>query len=133
MRTLGEQLRQAREARGETLKDVEGATRIRALYLEALEAGDPALFPGGAVQIRGFLRVYARHLGLSAEEAVAQFKKLPRALKVTISPAMATHSSPRSLSWYAAPPSGFGQVVTGSMGSNREVVVLYSYQVSFLK
>ena len=37
---LGRHLRQAREARGLSLRQVERATRIRAKYLRALEQGD---------------------------------------------------------------------------------------------
>lgn len=74
METLGVWLHQARESKGVTLKEAEAATRIRARFLELLEAGDFAAFPGGEVQIRGFLRIYARYLGLSPEEAVARYE-----------------------------------------------------------
>lgn len=74
METLGVWLHQAREAKGATLKEAEAATRIRARFLELLEAGDFAAFPGGEVQIRGFLRIYARYLGLSPEEALARYE-----------------------------------------------------------
>ena len=50
MDTLGEWLRQAREGLGGTLEEAAAATRIRARFLEALEAGDFAAFPGGDVQ-----------------------------------------------------------------------------------
>jgi len=62
---LGRRLREAREAKGSTLEEAEDATRIRAHFLESLEAGDFAAFPGGDVQVRGFLRIYARYLDLS--------------------------------------------------------------------
>jgi len=73
METLGAWLRQTREARDNTLDEVEDATRIRARFLEALEAGDFAIFPGGEVQVRGFLRIYARYLGLSSDEALSRY------------------------------------------------------------
>jgi len=73
METLGVWLRQAREAEGWALKEVEEATRIRARFLEMLEAGEFAAFPGGDVQVRGFLRIYARHLGLSSDEALSRY------------------------------------------------------------
>ena len=66
-------LRLAREARGNTLGEAGAATHIRPRFLEALEAGDLAAFPGGDVQVRGFLRMYARYLGLSADEALARY------------------------------------------------------------
>jgi cytoskeletal protein RodZ len=73
MYTLGVWLHQAREARGSTVEEVSAATRIRARLLDALEAGDFAAFPGGDVQVRGFLRLYARYLGLSPDEALARY------------------------------------------------------------
>ena len=55
METLGVWLRQTREAQGSSLEEVEAETRIRPRFLEALEQGDYGVFPGGTVQIRGFL------------------------------------------------------------------------------
>ena len=74
METLGVWLHQTREAKGSTLQEAEAATRIRARFLEMLEAGDFAAFPGGEVQVRGFLRIYARYLGLSPDEVLARYE-----------------------------------------------------------
>jgi pyruvate/2-oxoglutarate dehydrogenase complex dihydrolipoamide acyltransferase (E2) component len=73
MDTLGVWLRQTREAKGNALEEAAAATRIRPRFLEALEAGDFAAFPGGDVQVRGFLRIYARYLGLSADEVLGRY------------------------------------------------------------
>lgn len=73
MDKLGRRLREAREAKGSTLEEAEDATRIRAHFLESLEAGDFAAFPGGDVQVRGFLRIYARYLDLSAEDVLGRY------------------------------------------------------------
>mgnify|MGYP001320140689 FL=1 len=73
MDKLGRRLREAREARGSTLEDAEAATRIRAQFLESLEAGDFAAFPGSDVQVRGFLRIYARYLDLSPRDVLARY------------------------------------------------------------
>ncbi len=73
METLGVWLCQTREAKGSTLEEAEAATRIRTRFLEALEAGDFAVFPGGEVQVRGFLRIYARYLGLSPDEVLSRY------------------------------------------------------------
>ncbi|RLC77090.1 MAG: hypothetical protein DRI81_09145 [Chloroflexi bacterium] len=73
MQTLGVWLRQAREARGATLKEAEEATHIRVRFLEALEVWNLAAFPGGDVQIRGFLRIYARYLGLSPDQVLSRY------------------------------------------------------------
>jgi len=72
MPALGERFRAAREARGLTLSDVSEQLRIRAVYLAAIEEENwPAI--GAAVYARGFLRTYARFLGLDPEESVAAF------------------------------------------------------------
>ncbi|HDD24942.1 MAG TPA: hypothetical protein ENF52_05860, partial [Chloroflexi bacterium] len=74
MESVGVWLRQARERLDATLEDVEAATHIRERFIKALEAGDFTAFPGGEVQIRGFLRIYARYLGLPAEEALSRYE-----------------------------------------------------------
>jgi transcriptional regulator with XRE-family HTH domain len=59
---VGQRLREAREARDLTLEEAERATRIRLKFLDSLEQGDHAgMTP---VQVQGFLRNYARMLGL---------------------------------------------------------------------
>jgi len=70
---LGRWLHEAREAKGSTLEEAEVASRIRAQFLELLEAGDFAAFPGGEVQVRGFLRIYARYLDLAPEEVLGRY------------------------------------------------------------
>lgn len=62
---LGQRLREAREAKELTPDDVERATRIRARFIEAIERGDFSdMTP---VQAQGFLRNYARFLGLDLD------------------------------------------------------------------
>ncbi len=74
MPALGERFRAAREARGLTLSDVAEQIRIRSVYLAAIEDENwPAI--GAPVYVRGFLRTYARFLGLEAEEAVGAFNQ----------------------------------------------------------
>jgi cytoskeleton protein RodZ len=72
MPALGERFRAAREARGLTLSDVAEHIRIRSVYLAAIEDENWAAI-GAPVYIRGFLRTYARFLGLDPEEVVADF------------------------------------------------------------
>lgn len=69
-RAVGEQLRQAREARGWSLEEVAQATRIRLRYLRALEDGDWASLPPRVYAI-GFLKLYARQLGLDPNALLA--------------------------------------------------------------
>lgn len=70
---LGLWLRRTREARELTLEDAVQSLRIKRRYLQALEVGDYAALPG-EIQTRGFLRNYARFLGLSSEEVVARYE-----------------------------------------------------------
>jgi cytoskeletal protein RodZ len=69
---LGAELQAARESRDLTLAAVEQQTRIRAYYLEALEHGDFEVLPS-QMQGRGFLRNYARVVGLDPELMAARF------------------------------------------------------------
>jgi cytoskeletal protein RodZ len=75
MQNLGKWLRQAREEKELSLKDVEEVTRIRTRYLKALETGDYQVFSGGESQIRGFLRRYAAFLDLSSDDGVARYEQ----------------------------------------------------------
>ena len=66
MTDVGSQLRAAREAQGLTIAQAFKATRIKSVYLEALEANRISALPG-PVQARGFVRSYANYLGLNGE------------------------------------------------------------------
>lgn len=70
---LGEMLRSARESRGLDRARIERDTRIRERYLSALERGAYDELPG-EVYARGFLRTYARYLGLDADAMVALYR-----------------------------------------------------------
>ncbi|MGZ6196817.1 MAG: RodZ domain-containing protein [Vulcanimicrobiaceae bacterium] len=70
--SLGERFRSAREQRGLTLSDVAEQIRIRSVYLAAIEEENWTSI-GAPVYIRGFLRTYARFLGVDPEDAVSEF------------------------------------------------------------
>ena len=72
MPELGERFRAAREGRGLSLSEVAEQIRIRSVYLSAIEDENWAAI-GAPVYVRGFLRTYARFLGLEPEEMVAEF------------------------------------------------------------
>lgn len=74
MGKIGEVLRRAREEKGITLREAEEATKIRLKYLDALEREEFAQLPGRVYAI-GFLRNYARYLGLEWQELVEELKK----------------------------------------------------------
>ncbi len=75
---IGEQLAQAREARGCTLEDAERDTRISRQYLEALEDEQFDRIPA-PVYARGFLRSYSQYLGIEANALLARFPREPAA------------------------------------------------------
>ncbi len=71
--TVGQQLRRVREEKGLSIKDIEGETSIRALYIKAIEEDDYATVPG-EVYLKGFIRSYASHLGLNPQEAIELYR-----------------------------------------------------------
>lgn len=68
-RSLGSWLRGQREARGVSLRDIADASKISLRYLEALEQDRFDVLPA-PVFAKGFLREYARVVGLDPDEAV---------------------------------------------------------------
>lgn len=74
LQKLGEQLQEARQARGLSLEEAERTIRIRRKYLAALERGDHLALPT-ALQVRGFLQSYGTYLGLDAAALVAQLDR----------------------------------------------------------
>jgi cytoskeleton protein RodZ len=71
--TVGELLRVARVNRGEGAAAVASLLKMRREQLEAIETGDLSKLPGRTYAV-GFVRSYARHLGLDADALVQQFK-----------------------------------------------------------
>jgi cytoskeletal protein RodZ len=65
MPTIGEQLRTARHERQQSLEDVVRATKVKLDVLERLEA-DEFTELGAPMYVKGFLKLYATHLGLDA-------------------------------------------------------------------
>ncbi len=70
--SFGEELRREREIRGISLKEIADATKISKRFLEAIERNDHKMLPA-PVFTRGFVREYARYLGLNAEEMVNRY------------------------------------------------------------
>ncbi len=73
-RAFGERLRREREMRGISLEEIAATTRIGKRFLCALEDGQFDLLPGGIFN-KGYVRAYARHLGIDEERAVADYLK----------------------------------------------------------
>lgn len=71
----GEDLRIRREELGYSLQNVEEETKIRRLYLEALENEDFSILPPKVYAV-GFVKNYARFLRLDEKLITEQFKEL---------------------------------------------------------
>lgn len=69
---FGQNLRQAREARNITLQEVAASTKVSSRALQALEDERFDLLPGGIFN-KGFVRAYARCVGLDEEKTVAEY------------------------------------------------------------
>ena len=72
---LGEELRDARLALGLSVEDIAASLRIRRGYLVALEEGRLRDLPALAYAL-GFVRSYARALGLDEDEMVRRFREV---------------------------------------------------------
>ena len=69
---VGRMLREARERRGLSLRQISNVTKIAMMTLEALERNDIARLPGGIFS-RSFVRAYAVEVGLDPEVMIEQF------------------------------------------------------------
>jgi cytoskeleton protein RodZ len=120
MENLASLLRQARENKRLTLKDVETATRIPMSYLRVLEGGEGLM--SDHVYLMPFLRTYAKFLGMDTNAVVTQFvSELQRTDSRTPHPperrvaAEAAPSAPSRLSFWALPFLLFlGMLLVGS-------------------
>ncbi len=72
--SLGDELRGARASSGRSLDQIERELKIKAAYLLAIEDVRPDLLPDPAYAA-GFLRAYARYLGLDPDKTALRFQK----------------------------------------------------------
>jgi cytoskeleton protein RodZ len=72
-RPVGELLREQRQELGLDINDVGEVLRIKPAFLEALEENRPQDLPG-PTYVLGFVRAYARHLGLDDEWVLERYK-----------------------------------------------------------
>lgn len=72
MADFGARLRDARERKGISLRQIAAATKISVATLERLERNDISKLPGGIFS-RAFVRSYAVEVGLDPDETVKQF------------------------------------------------------------
>jgi len=69
---FGNKFRQAREKKELSLDDVSNVTKISSRMLQAIEEEHFDQLPGGVFN-KGFIRAYAKHLGLNSEDAVSDY------------------------------------------------------------
>jgi len=69
---FGDKFRKARESKELSLDDVASVTKINARMLQAIEEEHFDQLPGGVFN-KGFIRAYAKHLGLNSEDAVTDY------------------------------------------------------------
>ena len=72
MDDFGGKLRQARERRGISLRQIASSTKIATAALDALEKNDISKLPGGIFS-RAFVRSYAVEVGLNPDDTVKEF------------------------------------------------------------
>ncbi len=82
METVGQYLKRQREARRMSLEEVSRSTRVPMSSVERIEADQFDELPG-EVFVRGFLKSYARSVGVSTEEVLARYTASRRVAWVT--------------------------------------------------
>lgn len=103
--SLGERLRKARAKAGYTLDSASARTRIKRDYLEGLEYMDPRALPSRTYAV-GYLRTYARFLGLDADACVARFKA-----EMEVDAGRATPTAPQEKNEFRLPRGAVGAVL----------------------
>ncbi|TYS00200.1 helix-turn-helix domain-containing protein [Rossellomorea vietnamensis] len=79
MTELGTRLREAREANGYSLDDLQNMTKIQKRYLMGIEEGNYDMMPG-KFYVRAFIKQYAEAVGLDPEQI---FEEYPNDIPVT--------------------------------------------------
>src|SRR3954471_12151102 len=82
MPTVGTFLRQLRESKSLSVEEISRATRVPASSIERIETDRFDELPG-EVFVRGFLKSYARSLGVSADDVLARYTASRRVAWVT--------------------------------------------------
>lgn len=74
MISIGKEFQEERKRQNLTLTEISRATKIREEFLSAIERGDHKKLPSPAYAY-GFVRNYAKFLGLSVEKSLALFRR----------------------------------------------------------
>ncbi|MDR3602451.1 MAG: DUF4115 domain-containing protein [Desulfosporosinus sp.] len=111
----GQILRAAREEKKWSLMNTEETTKIRVRYIQALEEEDYGILPG-TTYAKGYLRTYAKQLGLNPDEIIALYNE-----SVLPEPAPVLESLPIEVK---ARPLWIRPVIIGSMAVLALVLVI---------
>jgi len=74
MQSLGKHLREVRESRNLSLKEVSESTKIKERLLNAIEEDQYDLLHS-PVYVKGFLEAYAKYLGLNPNDIILRYQK----------------------------------------------------------
>lgn len=85
MRKISDILKETRLKKGLQLIDVEKETKIKLIFLEALERGDFKKLPSESYAL-GFVKTYASYLGMSQATAAALFRREYESKQIDIMP-----------------------------------------------
>lgn len=104
---IGGRLRAAREVKGLTLEQVAAQTRIPQRHLQTIESGDFSQLPGRTYAV-GFVRTYAKTVGLDQDESVATVRSeldaqagIEDSRPATFEPGDPARAPSRLLGWFA--------------------------------
>lgn len=96
MASFGERLKREREMRGVSLEEIAESTKIGKRNLLALETEEFDKLPGGIFN-KGFVRAYAKYLGLDEDQAVTDFLAAENAastgIRLAVDPVPATEAN----------------------------------------
>jgi cytoskeletal protein RodZ len=99
MASLGQALREEREARNISVEEIASSTKIVSRYLDALENDRLDQMPGGFF-VRGIIRSYAKAIGLDPETVLNRYKEAgllePATPEKRIFPLLAPKSAPKA-------------------------------------
>ncbi len=98
---LGQYLKSVREQKGISLGEVADITKITIRYLEAIENGQFNLLPG-RIFARGFVKSYAKCIGLDPNGVVASFDSISNAIAKNIGQSLGYRTIRRTITRKAA-------------------------------
>ena len=93
MPSVGQFLREPREERGMSVEEISRATRVPVSSVERIESDRFDELPG-EVFVRGFLKSYARALGVAGDEVLARYTASRRVAWVTPLPLSSANPKP---------------------------------------